>query len=334
MAEQSITRGLIIGKFYPPHRGHQYLIDFARTFVDQLTVVVEKMPNETISVSLRRQWLQSIFNDVSFLILEDENPQSPEEHKDFWGIWERSLRRLHPQKIDYVFASETYGAPLAACLKAQFIPVDPERQRIPISGTQLRDNLYTHWQYLIAPAQNFYQKRICICGPESTGKTTLSQWLVAEINQKVGKAVCTYVPEYARTYLNYRKENLSADDIPNIARGQLKSENTSSDFPLAIVDTGVEASQVWAEFLFSDSNNRELISISKQSRYSLYLLCYPDVPWIKDNIRFLPDSSINFYNRLKSIIDNNKIIEINGGWEERNNKAVLACYNFIENNMS
>ena len=35
-----MASGLVIGKFMPPHAGHQYLIDFAREFVEELTVQV------------------------------------------------------------------------------------------------------------------------------------------------------------------------------------------------------------------------------------------------------------------------------------------------------
>ena len=31
---------MVLGKFLPPHKGHQYLIDFAANFVEELTVVV------------------------------------------------------------------------------------------------------------------------------------------------------------------------------------------------------------------------------------------------------------------------------------------------------
>ena len=35
-----MTRGLVIGKFYPPHRGHKFLIDTALSQVDYLDVLV------------------------------------------------------------------------------------------------------------------------------------------------------------------------------------------------------------------------------------------------------------------------------------------------------
>ncbi len=35
-----MRRGLVIGKFYPPHKGHTFLIDTGRAQVDELTVIV------------------------------------------------------------------------------------------------------------------------------------------------------------------------------------------------------------------------------------------------------------------------------------------------------
>ena len=32
--------GVVIGKFYPPHRGHKHLIDTAQAQADQVTVIV------------------------------------------------------------------------------------------------------------------------------------------------------------------------------------------------------------------------------------------------------------------------------------------------------
>ena len=42
------TTGFLLGKFLPPHRGHQYLIDFARNHVDHLTVLVCTIAREPI----------------------------------------------------------------------------------------------------------------------------------------------------------------------------------------------------------------------------------------------------------------------------------------------
>lgn len=40
----------------PPHLGHLYLVDFARTFADTLTTVVGSLEGEPIPGELRYQW--------------------------------------------------------------------------------------------------------------------------------------------------------------------------------------------------------------------------------------------------------------------------------------
>ena len=53
-----MTRGIVIGKFYPPHKGHRYLIDYALAHVDSLTVLVCDSPEYAISAETRKKWLQ------------------------------------------------------------------------------------------------------------------------------------------------------------------------------------------------------------------------------------------------------------------------------------
>ena len=45
-----MTRGLVIGKFYPPHRGHKYLIDVATAQADQLDVIVCARPEQRMEL--------------------------------------------------------------------------------------------------------------------------------------------------------------------------------------------------------------------------------------------------------------------------------------------
>ncbi|MCA9040823.1 MAG: adenylyltransferase/cytidyltransferase family protein, partial [Planctomycetaceae bacterium] len=107
------TRGMVLGKFMPPHLGHQYLFEFAREYVDELAIVVETERNQPIPGELRYSWVKEMFPTVNVLHLTDENPQDPSEYPDFWTIWRNSLLRLLPFTPDYVFASENYGWKLA-----------------------------------------------------------------------------------------------------------------------------------------------------------------------------------------------------------------------------
>lgn len=55
-----MTCGLVIGKFYPPHRAHKFLIDAALVQVDHLDVLICVRPEQTIPRQLRAQWLREM----------------------------------------------------------------------------------------------------------------------------------------------------------------------------------------------------------------------------------------------------------------------------------
>ena len=61
-------------------------------------------------------------------------------------------------------------------------------------------------------------KKVVIIGPESTGKSTLSEQLASHYKT-------TWCPEFAREYLKENGTDYSFDDLLNIARGQITLED-------------------------------------------------------------------------------------------------------------
>ncbi len=152
----AVTTGLIIGKFYPPHRGHAYLIDFARRRVDHLVVVVMSRADETIPGPLRAEWLRELHPDVEVVhvVAEFREPMNQED-TEAWDFWTDITRQSCPSKPDVLFTSEDYGDELARRLGVQHALVDRARQQVPISGTQVRANPFAHWDF-IAPCVRAY----------------------------------------------------------------------------------------------------------------------------------------------------------------------------------
>ena len=73
------TRGMVLGKFLPPHLGHKYLIDFAAGLVDELTVLVCTRQRQPIPGHLRFQWMQRSFGGVRVIHHTAELPDEPAE---------------------------------------------------------------------------------------------------------------------------------------------------------------------------------------------------------------------------------------------------------------
>lgn len=303
----------------PPHLGHVYLIDFARHYADRLAVVMDSLASQPIPGSVRFAWLREMFPGVELFHLV-EKPQDPAEHPDFWQIWHDSLRKVLPFQPDFVFASETYGRKLAEVMGASFVPVDVDRTAMPVSGTAIRQDPLAHWKYLPRVVRPYFVRRICIFGPESTGKTTLARQL-AEHFQTV------WVPEYARTHLELQSGDIGPDDISLIARGQMASEDALAYNAQRVLfcDTDLILTTIWSDRLFGSCPDW-IRDEAERRLYDLYLLTDIDVPWVADAVRYLPEDRRAFADTCERelVSRNRRFVRIGGDWDERFRSAVRA----------
>jgi nicotinamide riboside kinase len=191
-------------------------------------------------------------------------------------------------------------------------------------------------------------KKIVIIGPESTGKSTLCSQLAEHYHT-------TWVPEYAREYLEKNGMDYTYDDLLTIAKGQIELEESVSRQQSAIsyqpsaishqpsalsydasqltahssqplfIDTDMYVMKVWCEYVFNKCHNWILNRIAERN-YDGYLLCNADLPWIKDNLREYPDveTRSRLYYFYKDIMVNQSLpwVNISGNYEERFEKAI------------
>lgn len=163
-------------------------------------------------------------------------------------------------------------------------------------------------------------RRIAITGPESTGKSTLSERL-ADYYQTV------WVPEYARTYISSLDRPYTEADILAIAQGQvrLEQELASQARGLLICDTELLVAKVWSEHAFGACPDWIMRQLEKQ-HYDLYLLAGIDIPWVPDPQREHPHLREYFYQRYrKELISRGwPYVEVGGGLSERMMQAIAA----------
>jgi len=312
----------MLGKFLPPHAGHRYLADFARNYCDELTILVCTLQQEPIDGALRYAWMRRIFPDCRVVHITDDVPQTPAEHPEFWAIWRALVLGAMPEGVDLVFASEDYGFKLAEVLNAEFVPVDPGREMMPVSGTALRENPLKYWRYIPDEVRPYYLKRVCVFGPESTGKSTLSADLARHFDT-------LYVHEYARPLLDYKDGRCDYADIERIARGQAAAEDALALRANRVLfcDTDALTTTIWSDVFFGKCPDWVLEEAERRT-YDLYLLLDVDVPWIDDAQRNLGEADARraFFARCKQALDERgrPYVHIYGPWAERFARAVAA----------
>lgn len=319
------TRGLVIGKFLPPHLGHKYLIDFAANYVDELTVLVCTLEKQPIPGTLRYGWMRRSFGGVRVLHHPDENPEEPADAETpelFWALWRASILSYLDAPPDFVFASEPYGAKLAEVLGARFIPGDPPRELVPISGTALRGHLGVHWDYLLPAARPYFARRIAVIGPESSGKSTLSKFLAAHFQTK-------YTAEYARTYLDAIPTDITAEALQTIAYGHRVSEDAVAEqcSGLLFCDTDALTTKLYAQ-LFLGAVPPEIEQYAAENRYALTLVTAATDDWVPDPQRYQPKFAARTAFSRACVSELRRLgrryVLLEGSWKERTVQAVTA----------
>ena len=164
-------------------------------------------------------------------------------------------------------------------------------------------------------------KKIVIIGPESTGKSTLTQQLATHYKT-------TWCPEFAREYLIENGTDYSFDDLLNIARGQLVLEDSllgKASKNLYFIDTDMYVMKVWCEVAFNNCHTWILKQIANR-KYDLILLCDTDLPWVKDELREYPDlhTRQRLFKMYKDLLINQgtKWAVISGSYAERLQLAI------------
>ncbi len=164
--------------------------------------------------------------------------------------------------------------------------------------------------------------RIAIVGPESSGKTTLTEALAHHYG-------CAYTKEYARTYLEDNGPGYVEEDLMHIAGGQLLVEGEAQELAkdkgsdLLICDTDMLTIRIWSEEKFGRCHLL-LMRLVEDVSYDLWLLCTPDIAWQPDPLRENPkdrDRLFAVYERMLQTMDKPYRI-VAGSHEERMKIAV------------
>ncbi|HSV94592.1 MAG TPA: AAA family ATPase [Spirochaetia bacterium] len=315
--------GLIVGKFIPLHKGHQFLIESALKKTEKLTIIVCQNDNlRLIDPEVRAGWIKELYPQIKVIIYHHGNALDSTS-TDISPIWADLTVKLLGYVPDVIFSSEEYGKTYAECMGSAHVMVDNKRRKYPISGTLIRSNPYQYWQFLSEPVRGYYSKRVVILGAESTGTTTLTKALARHYRT-------SWAPEYGRTYCEGRRtaknrNNWTSDEFIHIASVQ----NAMEDFlarksnKLLLCDTDAFATRLWYE-RYLGSLYPDLDKITHTQNKSLYILTGDEIPFEQDGTRDGEHIRHQMHQRFIEELNKYKLkyILVTGSRQKRLKKAI------------
>lgn len=318
-------RGVVIGKFYPPHLGHNYLIDTAIAGCDDVDVLVVDNPAYKIPAKKRRKWLQAHHPSAHIQIIPDlyDDDNSPG--------WARHTIKFLGYTPDVVYSSEHYGKTWADCMGCEHVDVDIKREHIPISGTKVRHDLLDSWQYLSDETKSGMAIRIVILGAESTGTTTLARDIAEHLK-------LPWVPDVGRYYT----ESILTDglawnneDFYRIGRLQQHYENeiAARSNGVVVCDTNAVATELWQR-RYMDKTTKQMSAIAGNDKADLYIITGDEILFVQDSIRdgehIRHDMHKWFINHIKKT--GTPYVVLRGTRGDRLRKAVTLTETIIKKN--
>ena len=161
--------GAFVGKFYPPHIGHLWVIDNAIKNLDQVYVIISKNDTrnieltktqnfEILDANLIKHWfIEHYKNDkkVKVEIFDESGLKPYPEDRD---VWAERFKKQFPI-VNVKIADEGYRDYNKEYFpEYEFYPID--RDYVNIHSTQIRNNIKENINYIIPEAREYFLKTI------------------------------------------------------------------------------------------------------------------------------------------------------------------------------
>lgn len=308
---------IVIGKFYPPHRGHKLLIDTALSESDRVVVIVCDRKGECIPGGQRARWIAEIHPRAEVMLIDDVYDQ------DDSAIWAANTIRWLGRVPSAVYTSEDYGPVYASLMGAEHVMVDRDRIEIPISGTQVRQDPLSNLDYLEPCVRAFYVHRYVVVGAESTGTTTVAEKLAERLDT-------IWVPEYGHEFCHNLDDvwsyEWSTRDFVDIATEQTRREDLAAREAnrVLICDTDAWTTGLWHE-RYMGHRSFEVEAVRNPKKVMYFLTDPEGVPFVQDGTRDGEHIRLSMHERFIERLeqDGKPFIILKGSLEERLETALL-----------
>ena len=308
-----VKKGLIIGKFMPIHNGHIAMINFALSQCDDVTVSMSFTEHDPINADKSAAWIREIFWDntkIRIQVVKDDFDNEKLSWDQRIKIWAAFVKLNYPY-TNVVISSESYGPLLADALAIHHLSFDSSRTKVPVSATQIREKPFQYWDYIPKEVKPYFVKKICLYGPESTGKSSMAKRMAEVYHTE-------FVPEVAREMIS--SNDFTLEDIIKIGWAQTERvlQKIRTANKVLFCDSDLITTQIYCRHYLQEVPE-VLLELERQIKYDLYFLFDIDVPWIQDGLRDLGNQRNEMFDVFKNELEARSIpyIFVKGNWEER-----------------
>jgi len=279
------VNALVLGKFKPLHLGHVHVIQTALRNYDHVTVVVCGTRSDKKLYKNRIGWIENMFSyeegrDKIKVVYFDSTHlcQSDIPSEQNTKPWVDAMQQFGP--FDAIVHSAEYGTLMAEMMNIVSYAVDPERKIWKISGTQIRNDPYYYWHFIAPTAKPDLVRTVCIYGPESTGKTMMTNLLA---RYYFGSE---FIEEQARTLLNGYPLPSDFPKIGIVQAGAMLRAKHSTANGLVLSDTDLLTTLIYQQAYYPYEDWRGLlVELEEHTKPDYYLLLLNNVPWVRDPLR-------------------------------------------------
>jgi len=169
--------------------------------------------------------------------------------------------------------------------------------------------------------QNLSMPKVIINGPESSGKTTLCEYLVKKLN-------AGYIQEYPRIYLEILEDSYNQEDLMIMAQDIDDLISELDEDRLWIIDTNNINIKIWYHHKYGDLPNQLLTY--DDNKNAIHLLCKPDIPWEADALRENPEDRDVIFDRYRKYMYDAEIKYHIIEGEDR----LMNAFKLVSNNLS
>jgi NadR type nicotinamide-nucleotide adenylyltransferase len=260
------------------HRGHQLVIETALAETERVSVIIYDCPETTdIPLPVRARWMSRLYPTVDIIQAWDGPAEVGSDQRIQQLHEEYVLRTLGVSGITHFYSSEFYGEHMSRALRAVNRLVDPARETVPISGTDIRREPFRYREYLDPLVYRDLVTNVVFVGAPSTGKSALAARLARLYDTQ-------WMPEHGREYWMRHQvgRRLTPEQLVELAEQHLEREEALLGQARGYLFTDTNAITTYMFALrYHGGALPQLAELAREaaSRYDVVFLCDSDIPY-------------------------------------------------------